>query len=145
MLEKDPRMNLHFRPHHFLCTLCFQGKGYSADFIHNFQTIYNLLHAKDGDSTFIEVRAKADDICTPCPHRIKQGCQTQTVITKLDKAHLKILGLESGQMLTWGEAKKRIREKINMEIFHAICSPCSWKKLGLCETALMQFLEKESP
>ena len=27
---------LQFRPHHFLCAFCFQGKGYSPEFIENF-------------------------------------------------------------------------------------------------------------
>ena len=38
---------LKFRPHHFLCTLGFQGKGYSPGFVANFQAIADRLRGPD--------------------------------------------------------------------------------------------------
>ncbi len=129
---------LRFRPHHFLCTLGFEGKGYSNEFVRNYAAIAALLRetGAEGDSTPIRVEPAADSICTPCPNRDGQGCLSGEKISKLDHAHAQILGLNSGDVLTWGEAKALIRERMSLEAFHSACAPCSWKSLGVCETAL---------
>jgi uncharacterized protein len=133
-----------FRPHHFLCALCFQGKGYSPAFIENFSQLMNVLHGDLGDQTAIQIVPHTDSICAPCPHRIVNTCETEEKITTLDKAHLEALSLKSETKITWGEAKKRILEKITLEKFHQICSTCSWKKYGICESALNRFLNENS-
>ena len=44
---------LSFRPHHFLCTLGFEGKGYSDAFTRNMAEIADALRARGavGDAT----------------------------------------------------------------------------------------------
>ncbi len=130
--------NLRFRPHHFLCTVGFEGKGYSEAFVENYQRIATgLRNSPDGDATVIEVVSETtDSICAPCPNRRGDLCETETRIRALDAAHARILGLKAGDRLTWGEAKMRIREKMNLENFESACAPCSWKRAGICERAL---------
>lgn len=134
-------MTITFRPHHFLCTLCFQGKGYSPDFIRNYKKIHAQLNAPNGDLIPIKVTAHTDSICLPCPSKQGLLCKTQQTIDKLDKAHADVLQLSADEQLTWGEAKQRIKANLDLSSFHRICEPCSWKQYGLCEEILTEFLK----
>jgi hypothetical protein len=135
---------LEFRPHHFLCTLGFEGKGYSDAFVANYLKIArSLRQSADGDDTAIRVVKGSDSICTPCPNRAGERCTTEGKISKLDQAHAEVLGLKTGDILTWGEAKGLLREKMGFDDFHQACAPCSWRSLGLCETALRRLKESD--
>lgn len=131
-------MQLAFRPHHFLCTLCFQGRGYSPAFVANFQAIVETIQANP--ALPITVINQTDAICQPCPHRLETKCQTEDKIQRLDNAHAKALDLNTGDTLSWDQAKVRIKEKITLPLFHQICKSCNWKKLGVCESVLTEFL-----
>ncbi len=129
--------DLRFRPHHFLCTLGFEGKGYSESFVANYQKIAaKLRDLPGGDQTEIEVVVGTDSICAPCPNRRDRLCETETRIQALDAGHTRVLGLRPGDRVTWSEAKTRIRERMSIEAFETVCAPCAWKKAGLCESAL---------
>jgi hypothetical protein len=138
-LLEESVLGIAFRPHHFLCALCFQGKGYSPEFIANFSTIMQYLNSEQGDDVIIEVVAHTDSICDPCPSKREKKCVSQKKILRLDEAHATILAIQSGEKITWGEAKKRIRKNMTLEKFHVACAPCEWKKLGICEKVLMNF------
>lgn len=137
-------MSLRFRPHHFLCTLGFEGKGYSEEFVRGYQVIADQLRKRgiEGDNTPIEVVESTDSICQPCPNRQGTSCATEEKIRALDGAHMKVLGIRGGDTLTWGEAKKKIAEKMTVEAHHKACAPCAWRSLGLCEAALVK-LQRE--
>ena len=132
---------LNFRPHHFLCALNFKGKGYSPSFVDNFKQIMQTLNAPDGDNAKIKVIDHLDAICEPCPHNRGNTCAKQTKIESLDNRHAKALDIQAGDVLSWGEAKQRIKSKINVAVFHQICKGCSWKSLGVCEKGLRSFLK----
>ncbi len=125
-----PIHEINFRPHHFLCTLCFQGKGYSVPFVHNYQNIVENLT----DSTPINVVNHTDSICSACPHQLGLKCESQAKIEALDNAHQSVLDLP--QTLTWGEAKQKIKDNMTLEKFHSACEPCLWKQCGMCEATL---------
>ncbi|OJW71805.1 MAG: hypothetical protein BGO68_03295 [Candidatus Amoebophilus sp. 36-38] len=127
---------LYFRPHHFLCTLGFQGLGYSPAFVENYKDIVTQLLAPNGDEVIIQVVKHTDSICSPCPHKREQLCKYQAKIDRLDHAHGQALGIRVGDKITWGQAKERIAQHISIKVFHEICSSCSWKSLGVCEQAL---------
>jgi hypothetical protein len=91
------------------------------------------LNSEIGDDVLIEVVSETDSVCAPCPHRRDQLCETQEKIIRLDNAHASMLQIQPGEKITWGEAKKRIHEKVTPELFHAACAPCEWKKFGICE------------
>lgn len=133
-------MSVDFRPHHFLCTLCFQGKGYSPVFIANYEKIARQL--KKDPSTPIKVVDHTDAVCQPCPHRQGTQCATQEKISKLDQAHAAALEIQSGDVLSWEQAQQRMAEKLTLEKFHSICATCNWKPLGLCESVLTTYLSK---
>ena len=131
-----------FRPHHFLCALCFQGKGYSPEFINNFSQIMMQLNSAQGDDIVINVVEYTDSICEPCPSKRDKRCVTQKKILQLDRAHTEILQIKEGDKITWGTAKKRIAEYMTLEKFHTACAPCIWKKTGMCENVLNKFHSK---
>jgi hypothetical protein len=128
---------LTFRPHHFLCTLCFQGKGYSPEFIANYKDIVKNLN----NETVIKITQGTDSICAPCPHKRELKCASQEKIEFLDKQHQEVLELKPNETLTWKEAKEKIKNKLTLEKFHQICDTCSWKSYGICEQVLTKFLK----
>jgi len=134
-------MKLSFRPHHFLCTLGFQGKGFSPAFVENYSRIIKALKADD--SLCLEVVTTGDSICQACPHREGTGCSQDEKIRKLDRNHAQILDLKAGDRLTWKEGQALLKEKMSLEAFHQACAGCSWKSLGMCEEALVR-LHKSS-
>lgn len=54
-------MTVHLRPHHLFCLLTYIGKGYSADFVRN----YNAVAARLRRGEAIRIISGADDICAP--------------------------------------------------------------------------------
>ncbi|MCC5958376.1 MAG: DUF1284 domain-containing protein [Rhodobacteraceae bacterium] len=129
---------VQFRPHHFLCALGFQGKGYSGSFTQNMAAIVAQLRGPDGGDTVIKVTAQADSICTPCPHRRGQSCVKVAQIAALDDRHAQALGLHAGQRLTWSDAKSRIRTHVPPGSLSDLCAGCQWLEFGLCEAALSE-------
>lgn len=134
-------MHLSFRPHHFLCTLNFQGKGYSPSFIKNYTTI--VSHLQQYPTSKITITDSLDSICKPCPHHRNNTCDQSVKTTKLDADHRKALKLEGVHAISWQEAKERIKKYMSVQIFHSICATCSWKNLGVCEASLTKFLSEK--
>lgn len=133
---------LQFRPHHFLCSLGFQGAGYSDSFTENMTDIVvGRLRADGGDATEIEVIGATDDICAPCPKRRGALCSDQAKIAKLDLQHSKRLGLRPGDRLTWGQAKARIKSLVKQGDLSEICAGCQWLALGYCEQKLAELID----
>ncbi|MGB0499398.1 MAG: DUF1284 domain-containing protein [Rubricella sp.] len=128
---------VRYRPHHFLCSLGYEGKGYSEAFTANMTAIViGRLRAEGGEETVIEVTGHTDDICAPCPKRRGRLCTSQDRIKVLDRAHAHALRLKPGERLTWGQALERIREHVQPGDLSTICAGCQWLELGVCETAL---------
>jgi len=133
---------LKFRPHHFLCTLGFEGEGYSPAFVENYARIASELRDDParGDRTMIEVVAGSDSVCTPCPNRRGESCATEDKISALDRNHTAAHGIGPGQTLSWGEARRRIAGRMSVEAHRQACAPCSWRSMGVCEAALVRLI-----
>lgn len=135
-MKRLPAQRLRFRPHHFLCSLGFEGMGYSDAFTANMAAIVlGRLRAPGGTAALIEVTTKADDICAPCPARRGTGCQSSERIAALDAAHGAALALNEGDVLSWGEALLRMRA-LPPEALDDICAGCRWLEAGMCRAAL---------
>lgn len=128
---------IQFKPHHFLCSLAYQGMGYSLTFTKNYDRI--IKDIRNNENTLIRVTFELDDICKKCPHEdgVSKKCKSQPLIEKLDNAHASILNFYDGELLSFKEAKERIRTSMSLEQFHQACGACEWKKLGVCEQALI--------
>jgi len=130
---------VRYRPHHLLCSLGFQGKGYSPAFVANMAAIVDgRLRADGGDAVVIEITGAADDICAPCPRRRGSRCEAQTRVAALDTRHARALGLFAGTRLTWGEARARIARRVAPGALASLCAGCQWLEHGICEAALAE-------
>ena len=137
--------SITFRPHHFLCALGYQGKGYDDAFTENMdRVVADGLHQDGGENTLITVTRQADIICGPCPHRRGKGCASQEQINKLDTRHAERLNLIDGETLSWGAAKDRIALKLKKGDLSSLCEGCQWLELGLCEDALSRLIDSKS-
>ena len=122
-----------------MCTLAFTGKGYSLGFIKNYKKIVQELG--NNEDTLIEVVEYMDSICSPCPNRVDDIiCKSQEKIAKLDQAHKEILSLKTGEIISWKQAKTRIKQNMTIEKFHNACAGCSWKQYGICEQKLSDLI-----
>ncbi len=130
----EEKLIIAFRPHHFLCTLGFQGKGYSSSFVNNFANIVQEL--KNNENTHIHVISSGDSICRACPSLSSRGCEEEAKVQALDHRHTQVLGFKPGDQITWAEAKQTIKENMTLNAFHAVCEGCEWKPQGMCEKAL---------
>lgn len=137
---------LRYRPHHFLCSLGFQGKGYSDSFAANMaRIVMGRLRTPEGGDEVIEVTAATDDICAPCPHRRGTACERQEKIAALDAAHARALNLAPGDRLTWAEAQDRIRAQVPPGSLKSLCAGCEWEAYGMCEAALARLHAADFP
>lgn len=122
---------VHFRPHHVLCTIGFQGKGYSAAFVQNYIALKKELQ----DDTQVRIVAKTDDICSACPHQRDAQCTKEKKIQRLDARHAKALGLKEGMLYTWGTLFERVRQHVKPEDLDILCQGCVWLPFGVCQNA----------
>lgn len=128
---------LRFRPHHFLCSLGYQGKGYSSRFTANMDRIViERLRAPGTTDPQIRVISVSDDICSPCPYRRGQSCEKADTIAALDRRHAEHLGLRDGQVISWARALDRIRERITPQMLDTLCAGCRWLDSGMCKQAV---------
>lgn len=135
---------LKFRPHHYLCALGFQGKGYSESFTLNMHAIVEeQLRVEGGDARVIQTVGMTDDICGPCPKRRGRLCSNQPKIKTLDRSHASALKLSANEVLTWGEAKARIKKHVPVGSLKTVCAGCQWLEYGMCEAALKALHEAE--
>ncbi len=127
---------IYFYPHHFLCAMNFQGKGYSEAFINNFQKILDQL--KSNPDQEIIITNRTDSICNACPHKKENQCKA--LFISLNKRHEKAFGFIPGDCITWKEALLRIEQRLSLSVFHHICEGCKWKNLKICETNVNNIL-----
>ena len=99
------------RPHHLLCALGFEGKGYSEKFIQEFQAVVDLLRGPQGDDTEILLVSGDDAICRHCPNLTQHLCKQENVVRTLDQSHARALDVHVGERLTWVQAKNCLKKK----------------------------------
>ncbi|MDD9716616.1 DUF1284 domain-containing protein [Dinoroseobacter sp. PD6] len=135
---------IRFRPHHFLCALGFEGKGYSDRFTANMhEIVVTRLRAPGGDATEISVTAHTDAICAPCPKRRGRLCVDQGKIARLDRAHGTALDLAAGEVITWGQAQDRMARLVPDDL-DRICAGCRWLEMGMCKAALARLRQSRT-
>jgi hypothetical protein len=129
------------RPHHVLCAIGWQGKGYSPEFSANMDAIVRDRLRAD-PQTPVVFTFGADAICGPCPSRRGTGCAADARVRALDQAHAEALGLRPGQRMSWAEAQGRAISRLGPADLDRICAGCQWLGLGLCQSALAGLQQK---
>lgn len=131
---------IKFRPHHLICNLCFQGKGYSEEFVQNFSLLHQQLN-QTPEKLLIKLIAGVDDICAYCPENVNGWCQQAVKVEQLDQAYLEILKFKIGDIISLVELKNRIKKFMSLSDFHLTCCSCSWYSLGVCEKKIGEVLK----
>ena len=133
---------VRLRPHHVLCAIGWQGRGYSPDFTRNMNRIVQGRLRAD-PTTEVVFTAGADAICGPCPSRRGTGCAAQDRIDALDRRHAEALGIAPGARMGWAEAQSRAVSRLVPDDLDRICAGCQWLELGLCKDALARLQSSE--
>lgn len=135
--------NLTLRPHHILCAIGYQGKGYSDAFTANMTAVVTgRLRAPGGGREKITITTLADSLCAPCPHKRGSGCDNDQQIKQLDLRHASRLKLRHGDQMSWTEAKSRVLKFVPVGSLSELCKGCQWLDHGLCNAALQDLHQK---
>lgn len=112
------------RPHHLLCTLGYQGLGYSKNFVENMNYIVNELN--QNNNLIISLKIYTDDICKYCPKMLEENnCIENDSVLLYDKKVLEEFSLEQKNYL-YKDLLKILKEKSNEKKLNYICGDCSW-------------------
>lgn len=120
----------HLRVHHLLCSVLFEGKGYSEEFVKNMTHIVEGIKGRNE----ILLVTEPDLICESCPHKTKfnQCSLDDNQVEGKDERLLKTLQLEIQKSYNAYELFNLVRSNITKEIFEESCSSCQWKRQGIC-------------
>ena len=118
------------RPHHVLCLNNFISKGYCDEFSKNMAQVKKALESDA--NTKVVIAKGCDDICSLCPHRIGQKCDTDDKVISFDKNALKVLEICENCCYSWSELCDKFYEKIVLQDrLNDVCGECCWK--NICE------------
>ena len=73
----------------------------------------------------ITLTCACDEICTACPHRSNDVCDTAGKVLQFDKAVLQYCALQDGQTLHWSELRK-MAQRCAVPHLQEICGTCQW-------------------
>lgn len=136
---------LTMRPHHALCALFFEGKGYSPAFIENMTAILAE------PSQMVHITMGCDSLCRDCPHNQDGICDDEVKVAQFDQQVLDLSGeiFQDEQAKFLSEFCQSVYDTILRQGRLAeVCGECEWAPLcqdkwqrGTCN----QFLLKSEP
>ena len=136
---------LTMRPHHALCVLFFEGKGYSPAFIENMTAILAE------PSQMVHITMGCDSLCRDCPHNQDGICDDEVKVAQFDQQVLDLSGeiFQDEQAKFLSEFCQSVYDTILRQGRLAeVCGECEWAPLcqdkwqrGTCN----QFLLKSEP
>jgi hypothetical protein len=125
-------MTVKMRGHHLLCSLTYQGKGYSPVFVQNYDRIMSRVNAGEE----IEIVAGLDDVCQALVQEQREAhCLLERIGLRDAYAlhYLKSVGdvtLQEGQHITMRpDLVKRLRSFFRSGAIRATCFDCEWHAL----------------
>ncbi|MGA9139406.1 MAG: DUF1284 domain-containing protein [Methanocella sp.] len=133
------RKGIPLRAHHLLCLLGFQGIGYTADFIRNFQKVKRLV--EQNPDLEIEVVDSCDVVCIQCPnaqgsHCFKGGLSENRSVRDMDRRVMAKLDIRPGDRFKARDLFALIKEKIGPSDIRDLCRGCEWLSLEFCPRGL---------
>lgn len=123
---------MKLRAHHLLCTVLYEGKGYSDAFVENMNQVVDMLR-KD---TSVHIIKAPDTICAHCPNaKSDGGCELDDeneLIEDIDSYIIEVLGLEEDREYKSKDLYKLALQNIKKEHFTKCCNSCRWHECGIC-------------
>lgn len=120
----DPVTSL--RPHHALCVLFFEGKGYSQEFVENMTSFVSE------PSTTLQLTTGCDTLCQACPHNQNGYCEDEAKVSLFDQRTMDLAGagLETDQPIPLRELCQRVYDTILQQgLLAEVCGECEWAAL----------------
>lgn len=124
-------MTIRLRPHHLLCMLTYIGKGYSPDFVRNYDAI--AVRISDGEA--LDIVEGPDDICgplldTPDPHCFGDGVGGRDRQAAADVAAILGQDIHAGVRLVLDPSRiALLRAHFSGGGIRAACRGCEWSEL----------------
>lgn len=122
---------MSLRPHHLLCLLTYIGKGYTPEFVKNYDRIVAGLNAGDA---FVPVYGP-DDICRPMLQEKTCHCLNDSVAER-DRIAARAVAVAIGRELTTGTPQTFsaaevavLRSQFADGGLRGSCSGCEWQNL----------------
>lgn len=129
---KNPDI-MTLRAHHLLCSVLFQGNGYSEAFVKNMQAVVDQLFSPERMILPVD---RPDQICETCPNALADGgCaldEENKKIADKDRMVLQRLDLTNGCAYPAGELQEALKQKVTESFFETCCGGCRWYRQGLC-------------
>lgn len=133
------------RPHHALCALFFEGKGYSLAFVENMTAF--LAEPKQ----MLRITMGSDILCQECPHNLDGICDDEEKVERFDQRTVALCAdaFKTDQPQSLSNLCLSVYENILQQGRLAeVCGECEWAPLcqdkwqrGTCN----QFLLKSEP
>jgi hypothetical protein len=114
------------RPHHALCVLFFEGKGYSQAFIENMTTFMA------DPNRMLYLTMECDTLCQACPHNQNGFCEDEAKVTLFDQRALSQTGslIDSDQPILLSSLCQGVYDAILQEdLLAKVCGECEWAEL----------------
>ena len=114
------------RPHHALCVLFFEGKGYSQAFIENMRAFL------DEPDQMLQVAARTDILCQECPHNRCGTCDDESKVALFDEhtLHLTDPLLKTDQPIPLRSHCQSVYAAILQKgLLAEVCGECEWASL----------------
>lgn len=124
-------MSVSLRPHHLLCLLTYLGKGYTVDFVRNYDRIVERLNAGEP----LRLVSGPDDICQTMLKEETCHCHNSSVVERDRLAAAEISDLLGCDIETAGSLslnRKRVRdlrEAFQAGAIRSACAGCEWHRL----------------
>lgn len=124
-------MTVFLRPHHLLCMLTYLGKGYTPDFVANYDGIIARLN--EGEA--LQIVDGPDDICRPMLQEPGCHCHNDSVRQRDSEAAAEIgrllaRDLSGGDSLRLdAETVTKLRAAFAEDTIRTACSGCEWQEL----------------
>ncbi len=118
-------MTVKMRPHHILCAINFQGKGYTELFVRNMNSIIARLDAGEE----LEIVDGPDEICACLKGSAFWHCENASVAQR-DLDALEALALSKGERILFTKARRlSLQSRFQSGEFKRVCDRCEWVNL----------------
>lgn len=118
--------SLTLRPHHALCLLFFEGKGYSQAFVEN-------MWAVVGDpNQVVQITSGCDTLCQACPHNQYGVCDDEAKVTAFDQRVLAHIGSlkDAEEPIALTDLCQKVHDAILQRgLLAEVCGECEWAAL----------------
>lgn len=125
-VTKLPTLPATLRPHHALCLLFFEGKGYNQNFIER------MTAFMADPSRLVQITGGCDILCHACPHNLAGVCDDEVKVTLFDQRVLNLSGevFQANQPQALITLCQSVYETIlQQRLLVEVCGECEWAAL----------------